>query len=92
MSLRKKEAISAFVQSGNYEFSSVTGFEPGTLRVTVLPLIHYTRFPYRKKSKKKFVQTLREFCNFSEAESPVGSKNNRQFRLKRQKTRIVHNF
>ena len=48
MSPREKEAISSFVQSGNFETSSVSGFEPGTLRVAVGPLIHYTKFPYDK--------------------------------------------
>ena len=46
MSPRKKGAISPFVQSGNLETSSLTGFEPGTLRVADDPLIHYTKFPY----------------------------------------------
>ena len=51
MSPRNKGAISSFVQSGNFETSSVTGFEPGTLRVTVGSLIHSTKFPYGKKVK-----------------------------------------
>jgi len=41
MSPRKKGAISSFVQSGNFELSSQTGFEPGTLRVAVGPLSLY---------------------------------------------------
>ena len=52
MSPRKKVAISSFKQSGNFEITSQAGFEPGTLRVTVGPLIHYTKFPYGKKVKK----------------------------------------
>ena len=65
MSPRKKGAISSFVQSGNFELSPQTGFEPGTLRVTVGPLIHYTKFPYENFSKnlnpnvKRFLQS---FC------------------------------
>ena len=65
MSPREKEAISSFVQSGNFETSSVSGFEPGTLRVAVGPLIHYTKFPYDKFFKifktnvKRFLQS---FC------------------------------
>ena len=51
MSLIKKGAILSFVQSGNFETSSVTGFEPGTFRITVGSLIHYTKFPYGKKFK-----------------------------------------
>ena len=51
MNPRKKVAISSFVQSGNFEIASQAGFEPGTLRVTVGPLIHYTKFPYGKKVK-----------------------------------------
>ena len=35
MSPRKKGAILSFVQSGNFELLSQTGFEPGTLRVAV---------------------------------------------------------
>ena len=57
----KKVAISSFVQSGNFEISFQAGFEPGTLRVTVWPLIHYTKFPYeiffkffKQNSKKIF--------------------------------------
>ena len=48
MSPRKKETIFSFVQSGNFEVSSQTGFEPGILRVTVGTLIQYTKFPYGK--------------------------------------------
>ena len=65
MSPRKKGAISSFVQSGNFELSSQTGFEPGTLRVAVGPLIHYTKFPYDnffkifKTNVKRFLQS---FC------------------------------
>ena len=35
MSLIKKGAISSFVQSGNFEIFTLTGFEPATLRVAV---------------------------------------------------------
>ena len=52
MSPRKKVTILSFVKSGNYEIASQAGFEPGTLRVTVGPLIHYTKFSYRKEVKK----------------------------------------
>ena len=45
MSLIKKGAISSFVQSGNFEILTVTGFEPATLRITVGHLTHYTKFP-----------------------------------------------
>ena len=48
MNPREKVANSSFVQSGNFEVLPQTGFEPGTLRVTVGPLIHYTNLPYRK--------------------------------------------
>ena len=64
MRLRKKEAFSSFVQSGNIEVPSRTGFEPGTLRVTAGPLIQYTKLPYNfffKKFKpnfKRFMQSL----------------------------------
>ena len=51
MSPRKKGAISSFVQSGNFEISSVAGFEPGTLQVTVGSLIHYAKFHYEIKFK-----------------------------------------
>ena len=42
----KKGAISSFVQSGNFEILTLTGFEPTTLRVAVSHLTHYTKFPY----------------------------------------------
>ena len=48
MGLRKKGAISSFVQSGNFENSTLTGFEPATLSVAVGHLTHYTKFPYEK--------------------------------------------
>ena len=37
MGLRTKGAISSFVQSGNFESLTLTGFEPATLRVAVGP-------------------------------------------------------
>ena len=40
MDPRKKGPISPIVQSGNFEISSQTGFEPVTLRATVGCLIH----------------------------------------------------
>ena len=66
MSPRKKVAISSFVQSGNFEIASQAGFEPVTLRVTVRPLIHYTKFPYGKKFKKikpNSNRYLQSFCS-----------------------------
>ena len=45
MGPRKKGPISPIVQSGNFEISSLAGFEPVTLRVTVGFLIHLTKFP-----------------------------------------------
>ena len=81
-------AILYFVQSGNFEILFQAGIEPGTLRVTVGPLIHYTKFPYEiffkffKPNVKIFLQS----------ESPVGSSSNRRFRLKRQKTRKAYIF
>ena len=74
MSKCQKGAISPFVQSGNHEISSLTGFEPWTLRVAVGPLIHYIKFPYEN--------FLRDIDNFSVAESPVESNNNRRFLVK----------
>ena len=66
MRLRKKEAIMYFVQSGNIEVPSRTGFEPGTLRVTAAPLIHYTKLPYKyffKKFKPNFKRFLQSFSS-----------------------------
>ena len=48
----EKRTISSFVQSGNFEVSSQTGFEPGPLSVTVRTLIHYTKSPYENFLKK----------------------------------------
>ena len=65
MNPRKKFAISSFVQSGNFKILSQTGFEPGTLRVTSGPLLHYTKLPYTKILKffepysKRYLQS---FC------------------------------
>ena len=39
-----------------------------------------------------FSQMLKDFCNLSVAESPVGSSKNRRFLLNRQKTRNAHIF
>ena len=86
MSPRKKQAISPFVWSGNLEISTLTGFEPGTLRVAVGPLIHYTNFPYRKFLIKKLWEILRDIDNFSVAESPVELKNNQRFLVKIRKS------
>ena len=64
MRLRKKEAISSFVQSGNIEVLSQAEFEPGTLRVAAGPLIHYTKLPYNycffkfKRNFKRFLQSF----------------------------------
>ena len=52
MSLIKTGAITSFVQSGNFEILSLTGFEPGTLRMAVAYLIHYTKFSYENVLKK----------------------------------------
>ena len=79
MSQRKKEAFSSFVQSGNFETSRVTEFEPATLRMAVRSLIHYTKFPYRKKAK-----TVTYF-----AVSPVVITSNRQILLKSRKDIIA---
>ena len=60
MSLIKKGAISSFVQSGNFEILTLTGYEPATLRVAV-----DTKFPYEiffkifKPNVKIFLQS---FC------------------------------
>ena len=70
--------ISPFVQSGNHEISSLTGFEPWTLRVAVGPLIHYIKFPYEIFLR----EIVRDIDNFSVAESPVESNNNRRFLVK----------
>ena len=45
----------------NFVFSSLTGFEPKTLRVIVesLPLYHYTKFPYKK------TRIVHNFCSRS---------------------------
>ena len=45
-----------------------------------------------EKNQKSLSQILKDFCNLSEAESPVESKNNRQFRLKRQKQEFLISF
>ena len=45
-------ALLPFVQSGNVDISSLTGFEPRTLCITVGSLIPCTKFPYRKILKK----------------------------------------
>ena len=64
MGLRTKGAISPFVQSGNFESLTLTGFEPATLRVAVVHLTHYTKFPYENFFKifqpnvKKFLQSF----------------------------------
>ena len=63
MSHRKKGVISPFVQSGNLEFFSLMGFEPGTLRVADNPLIHYTKFPY-ENFLKKFDLNYKNFLQF----------------------------
>ena len=47
MSLIKKGANSAFVQSGNIEALSLTGFETVSLRVAVDHLTNYTNLPLR---------------------------------------------
>ena len=57
----EKGAVSPFVQSGNLEISYLTGFEPGTLRVTVGSLIHYTKFPYGKKVENLKKISIRKF-------------------------------
>ena len=81
MGLRTKGAISSFVQSGNFESLTLTGFEPATLRIAVGHLTHYTKFPYENFLRK--FQT--RFYNLSAAVSPVGSSSNRRFRLKSRK-------
>ena len=45
MGLRKKVAISSFVQSGNFEILTLTGFEPAT-PATSLPVVvgHFQNF------------------------------------------------
>ena len=84
-------AILPFVQSGNVDISSLTGFEPRTLRITVGSFIHYTKFPHStERFEKDFREILRDFYNLSVTESPVESSNNRRFLSKRQKTRIVN--
>ena len=45
-----------------------------------------------KNFQKSLSQILREIYNLLAAVSPVGLDNNRQFLLKRQKTKIVNNF
>ena len=65
MDPRKKGSISPIVQSGNFEISSQTGFEPVTLRATVGFLIHKTKFPYEsffKIFKPNFKRFLQSFC------------------------------
>ena len=57
MSPRKKGAILSFAQSGNFELSPQAGFEPGTLHVTVGPLIHYLyQMKIFKPNVKRFLQ------------------------------------
>ena len=46
----------------------MTGFEPGTFRVTAGSLIRYAKFPY-VKIQKILSQILRDFFNLSEADS-----------------------
>ena len=65
MNQREKVANSSFVQSGNFEVLPQTGFEPGTLRVTAGPLIHYNKLPYTKILKffkTYFKRYLQSFC------------------------------
>ena len=62
----EKGAILPFVQSGNIETSSLTGFELRTLRVTVESLIHYTKSPNRNfffKFQNNFKSFLQSFCD-----------------------------
>ena len=76
--MKFSKKISSFVQSGNFEISTLTGFEQATLRVAVGHLTHYTKFPY--EIFWEFV--LPDFTIFIVAVSPVGSSSNRRFRLK----------
>ena len=61
----KRGAILPFVQSGNFEILTLTGFELATLRVAVGHHTHYTKFPYEilfkifKPNVKIFLQS---FC------------------------------
>ena len=48
----KKGAITSFVQSGNFEILTLTGFEPATFRVAVGHLTHYAKFPYEHFLRK----------------------------------------
>ena len=59
MGLGTKVAISSFVQSGNFESLSLTGFEPATLRCTKFSYeiflgIFLPDFTIRLKSRKSF--------------------------------------
>ena len=91
MSLIKKVTVSSFVQSGNFEILTLTGFEPATLRVAVRHHTHYTKFPYENFSKN-FQSYFKRYLQFFVAESPVRSKNNRQFLSKRQKQELIITF
>ena len=62
MSLRKKGAISSFVQSGNFDSLTLMWFEPASLRVAVGHLTHYAKFPYEKFFKIFKPNVLQPFC------------------------------
>ena len=66
MSPRKKGAISTFVQSGNLEISSLTGFKSGTMHVAVgwFPYLLY-QISILKVFEKMLRQILRDVYNFA---------------------------